>query len=250
MRRSAAKVRRAGESLTILQHRFPDVMTWAGFPGDLPQPVPAAFPTDPKVNRLSYFFDYARWLRSLSAKRRSVELERVKVGDVTTEMPRAVSEFVEEFNRGLSAVELEYFNAELRKKPLKPGQKQRLDAEDRRKAVRLDPSLSDDLKHRATSAEARAKVAETELRELKKKLEASRSAQEPIDLPNPKLAKTYQKLILGMALDKFNFRPGVHNSAAENIRSALLRQGLTLDTKTIRTRLAEAFAAIGDELER
>jgi len=225
-------------------------MTWAGFPGEIPEPVPGAFGEDQKPSHLTYFFEYAGWLRQLSTKRLNEELERVKAGDVTTGMPRAISNYMEEFHRGLNAAELEYFTAELSKGPLKPGQKQRLDAFKKEWAARPELDSLDKVKERAASAEMRAKIAESEVLELKKKLEASRQAKEPTGAPNPKLAATYQKLILGMALDKFHFRPGVHNSAAENIRNALLRQGLTLDTKTIRTRLAEAFAAVGDDLQR
>jgi hypothetical protein len=64
---------------------------------------------------------------------------------------------------------------------------------------------------------------------------------------HPKLRTTFEKLILGMAMDKFKYQPGQVGSAAENIRGALLRAGIKLDVKTIRERLAEAARKFEEE---
>jgi hypothetical protein len=51
------------------------------------------------------------------------------------------------------------------------------------------------------------------------------------------------RIVLGLAMDKFQYQPGVRGSAASNISSALKRQGIQLDEDTVRKYLTEASAA-------
>jgi hypothetical protein len=64
---------------------------------------------------------------------------------------------------------------------------------------------------------------------------------------HPKLRTTFEKLLLGMAIDKFKYQLGQSGSVPENIRNALLRAGIKLDVKTIRERLAEAARKFEEE---
>ncbi len=61
--------------------------------------------------------------------------------------------------------------------------------------------------------------------------------------------KTLQRLVIGMAADKFHYNPeNIQNSAISNIKSALDRQGISLDEDTIRAHLKESseFLRHGD----
>ncbi|MEZ6030883.1 MAG: hypothetical protein R3C46_14180 [Hyphomonadaceae bacterium] len=64
---------------------------------------------------------------------------------------------------------------------------------------------------------------------------------------HPKLRTTFEKLLLGMAIDKFKYQLGQSGSVPENIRSALLRAGIKLDVKTIRERLTDAARKFEEE---
>lgn len=74
--------------------------------------------------------------------------------------------------------------------------------------------------------------------EVQGKLDATTAPEKPL---HPSIRRSFNRMILGMAKDKFNFKPGAQKSpATKNIADALARQGLKLDEDTVRTRLQEA----------
>lgn len=95
---------------------------------------------------------------------------------------------------------------------------------------------------------------EVELAEQRKTAAALRdqldTRPEPEKPLHPSVKRSFQKMILGMAMDKFNFRPrGQKTAATTNIANALQRQGIKLDVDTVRARLQEAAEEIEFETE-
>lgn len=73
---------------------------------------------------------------------------------------------------------------------------------------------------------------------------------QPEKLLHVSVRRSMLKMILGMAKDKFNFKPNIGKSPApQNITDALQRHGIKLDVDTVRTRLQEAAAEVDDETE-
>jgi hypothetical protein len=76
------------------------------------------------------------------------------------------------------------------------------------------------------------------LEQVRADLEAKTVAEKPL---HPSVRRSLDKMILGMAKEKFYFKPGAQkNAATKNIADALLRQGIKLDVDTVRARLQEA----------
>jgi hypothetical protein len=82
-----------------------------------------------------------------------------------------------------------------------------------------------------------------EVQNLKAELEAQRSTGESL---KPSERKSLMKLTLGMAMAKFQYKPGLRGSAPKNICNALILKGLKLDEDTVRKWLKEASELLSE----
>lgn len=77
------------------------------------------------------------------------------------------------------------------------------------------------------------------------------AAELPPTVDDPRALKTFQKMILGMAMLKYGFDPKAGKSdAPSKIAAALQREGLGVGTDTVTKRLREAADALRDELQQ
>ena len=233
--------------LKLLRLRFPRIAASAGLPDT--DPTIADEPAEP-TEHFGTFFDYARWVRSLSNLQMADELTKAESGEPLDQarFPSNDTSAIQlKFQVALDNFEQEFLANEMRQLGNEL-EARRIEANLRRRKRLVSASATRaELIAGLKQSEERTRAAESKVRELEEELATLRARPKAPNSLNPKLEATYQKMILGMAVDKFQYRPQGRSSAAENIRSALLRHGFKLDAKTIRDRLSDAVTAIEPE---
>lgn len=114
--------------------------------------------------------------------------------------------------------------------------------EETKRAPEPDPEMTIEISTlRKHVSDLEAEVAS--LRDAKESLERDLSKERG---ENPKSLRTYEKLVFALAV-KFRFTPDQRNSAAANVRTLLLNEGVTIDQGIVRERLEHAWRCFRED---